>query len=162
MKILIRTSDNVVIYAEPNLTLSADGTRGDGWYSPQFTTANAHLDDAELPAGWTGAVWSYVSGVWAVADAQAQAARVEAARIAAVPKEVTMRQARRALREAGLLGNVGTAIAALPSPQKEDAQIEWEYSQVVERHRGLVLSIGTALGLTSRQLDDLFTTAATL
>ena len=79
-----------------------------------------------------------------------------------VPKEVTMRQARLALLGAGLLPSVTTAIAALPSPQKEAAAIEWEYSQTVERNRGFVLSIGTALGLTELQLDNLFTVAATL
>lgn len=87
---------------------------------------------------------------------------LEAKRVASVPSKVTMRQARLALLGANLLASVTTAIEALPSPQKEAAQIEWEYSQEVERNRGLVLSLGTALGLTARQLDDLFTTAATL
>lgn len=90
------------------------------------------------------------------------AADIEAKRLAAVPFKVTMRQARLALLGAGMLSSVNAAIAALSSPQKEAAQIEWEYSQEVERNRGLVLSLGTALGLTARQLDDLFTTAATL
>lgn len=90
------------------------------------------------------------------------AAALEAKRVADVPAKVTMRQARLALLGADLLPSVTAAIAALPSPQKEAAQIEWEYSQDVERRRGLVLSLGTALGLSVRQLDDLFTTAATL
>lgn len=90
------------------------------------------------------------------------AADTEAKRVAAVPIKVTMRQARLALLGADLLPSVTAAIAALPSPQKEAAQIEWEYSQDVERHRGLVLSLGTTLGLSVRQLDDLFTTATTL
>jgi len=81
---------------------------------------------------------------------------------AAVPQSVTMRQARLALLGAGLLPNVTTAINALVSPQKEAAQIEWEYSQTVERNRGFVLLLGSALGLTSAQLDDLFRQAATL
>lgn len=89
-------------------------------------------------------------------------ADAEAKRVAAVPIKVTMRQARLALLGADLLPSVTAAIAALPSPQKEAAQIEWEYSQDVERHRGLVLSLGTTLGLSVRQLDDLFTTATTL
>lgn len=79
-----------------------------------------------------------------------------------VPQSVTMRQARLALLQAGLLSNVDAAIATLPSPQKEAATIEWEYSQTVERHRPFVLTLGAALGLTSEQLDDLFIQAATL
>lgn len=81
---------------------------------------------------------------------------------AAVPQSVTMRQARLALLAAELLPNVTTAINALASPQKEAAQIEWEYSQTVERTRGFVLLLGAALGLTNEQLDDLFRQAATL
>lgn len=75
---------------------------------------------------------------------------------------VTMRQARLALLNSGKLTDVTTAINALPSPQKEAAQIEWEYSQTVERHRPFVLAVAPALGLTDAQLDDLFTLASTL
>ena len=79
-----------------------------------------------------------------------------------VPQVVTMRQARLALLGAGLLSGVAAAINAMDSPQKEAAQIEWEYSQTVERQRGFVLLLGGALGLTSEQLDNLFITAGTL
>jgi len=90
------------------------------------------------------------------------AADTEAKRLAAVPQVVTMRQARLALLGAGLLPGVAAAINALSSPQKEAAQIEWEYSQTVERNRGFVLLLGAALGLTELQLDNLFTQAAAL
>lgn len=78
----------------------------------------------------------------------------------AVPAAVTMRQARLALLGAGLLDDVDAAIAALPSPQKEAAKIEWEYSQEVQRHNGVVAALGPLLGLTDAQIDDLFLTAA--
>lgn len=90
------------------------------------------------------------------------AADTEAKRLAAVPQVVTMRQARLALLGAGLLPGVAAAINALSSPQKEAAQIEWEYSQTVERNREFVLLLGAALGLTALQLDSLFTAAAAL
>lgn len=79
-----------------------------------------------------------------------------------VPEEVTMRQARLALLAAGRLGDVDTAIASLPSPQKEEAQIEWDYSNAVQRNRPFVLQLGQALGLSSSDLDKLFITASTL
>ena len=79
MKILVRNSDNVVIYAEPDLALSADGLRGDGWFSPHFTSANATLTEADLPPNWRGGEWTYVQGVWAAADPIAHAAKVQAA-----------------------------------------------------------------------------------
>lgn len=77
-----------------------------------------------------------------------------------VPESVTMRQARLALFSVGKLDAVATAIAALPSPTKEAAQIEWEFSSVVERHRPLVLMLGPALDLTGPQLDELFVAAS--
>lgn len=80
----------------------------------------------------------------------------------AVPAAVTMRQARLALLGAGLLGAVESAINALPSPQKEAARIEWEYSQEVQRHNGFVSVLAPSLGLTEAQTDALFIAAAAL
>jgi hypothetical protein len=82
--------------------------------------------------------------------------------VAGVPAKVTMRQARLALLAGGYLAGVAAAIASLPSPQKEQATIEWEYSQYVERQRPFVLQLGGALGLNTAQLDALFVAAALL
>jgi hypothetical protein len=79
-----------------------------------------------------------------------------------VPSAVTMRQARLALLGAGLLDDIDAAINGLPSPQKEAARIQWEYSQEVQRHHGLVASLAPALGLTDAQTDALFLQAKTL
>jgi hypothetical protein len=79
-----------------------------------------------------------------------------------IPNTVTMRQARLALLGAGLLDNVNTAINSLPSPQKEAAQIEWEYSQEVHRNKELVVMLLPALGMTEAQADQLFIAAAQL
>ena len=79
-----------------------------------------------------------------------------------VPASVTMRQARLALLQEGLLDDVETAINALPEPQQSAARIEWEYSNEVQRHNGFVEQIGPMLGLTSQELDELFILAATL
>jgi len=89
-------------------------------------------------------------------------ARKAAAAVPVVPRSVTMRQARLALLAAGKLGAVDAAIASLPSPQKEAAQIEWEFSSVVERDRPLVQTLGPALGLSESELDQLFITAVAL
>lgn len=79
-----------------------------------------------------------------------------------VPSAVTMRQARLALLGAGLLDDIDAAINGLPSPQKEAARIEWEYSQEVQRHNGFVSVLAPMLGLTEAQTDALFIGAATL
>lgn len=69
---------------------------------------------------------------------------------------VTMRQARLALLQAGLLDQVDAAITDPAS------RIEWEYATTVERNSALVQSLSAGLGLSEQQLDDLFTLAATL
>ena len=79
-----------------------------------------------------------------------------------VPQSVTMRQARLALLQVGLLANVDVAIDALPSPQKEAARIEWDYSSEVWRSNPFVQQLGVALGLDEAALDALFITAAAL
>ena len=80
----------------------------------------------------------------------------------AVPQIVTMRQARLALLGAGKLAAVNAAINALPSPTKEAAQIEWEYSQEVNRQNGLVSQLAPLLGMTDADLDALFIAGAAL
>lgn len=81
---------------------------------------------------------------------------------ARVPVTITMRQARLALLNAGLLAQVDAAINAMPSPQKEAARIEWEYAAEVQRNSGLVLGLGEALGLDAAGLDALFVEASKL
>ena len=79
-----------------------------------------------------------------------------------IPIEVTMRQARLALFQQGLLANVQTAIDGLSEPQKTITQISWDYAQTVKRDDDLVVQLSGALGLDSVALDDLFTLASTL
>lgn len=76
----------------------------------------------------------------------------------AVPKVVTMRQARLALLQAGLLSQVDAAVQqAGPA-----AQIEWEYATELRRTHTLTQDLAQGLGLTEAQLDALFTQASSL
>ena len=76
---------------------------------------------------------------------------------------VTMRQARRALLDAGLLDQVDAAIAAIAdATERRQAEIDWEYATTVERLRPWVQTLGAALGLSAEDLDALFEQAATL
>lgn len=82
---------------------------------------------------------------------------------ALAPQSVTMRQARLALLGAGLLDDVNAAIAAIPdATQRQAAEIEWEYAQTVDRASPFTQQLASGLGLTSEQLDGLFTQAAAL
>lgn len=82
--------------------------------------------------------------------------------VVVVPIEISARQARLALLGAGLLADVDTAIAAMPSPDKEQAQIEWQYATTINRNHPFVVNLGAALGLSNAQLDDLFIAGAAL
>jgi hypothetical protein len=102
--------------------------------------------------------FDYEPGSYAYIDSQ----WAEAANSVRVPQVVTMRQARLALRQAGLLTTVNEQIAAMTGDAGDDARIEWDYSSEVLRHKGLVVAMAQALNLTEEQLDQLFITAATL
>lgn len=75
---------------------------------------------------------------------------------------VTNRQARLALAQQGLLGQVNAAIAAMEEPDKSLVETEWEYAAVVERSSPWVIQLGSALGLDEEVLDELFKAAAEL
>ena len=80
-----------------------------------------------------------------------------------VPQSVTMRQARLALLQSGMLDDVDAAIAAIPDPvQRKAAEIEWEYAQTVDRNSPFVQQLSAGLGLTDEQKDQLFRTASQL
>jgi len=73
-----------------------------------------------------------------------------------------MRQARRALLNAGLLTTTNAAIAGMVGAEGGAARIDWEYSQVVMRNWPLVAALMPILGLTRAQVDQLFITANNL
>jgi hypothetical protein len=110
-------------------------------YAAQFQEVNA-----DCQAGMV-----LEDGVW-----------VSAPVIIPIPQEITMRQARLVLLERGLLANVQPAIDSLPEPNKTKAQIEWEYSNALQRDNPFVTTLGTALGLSSDDIDNLFITASRL
>lgn len=76
-----------------------------------------------------------------------------------IPQVVTMRQTRLALLQSNLLVTVDTAIA---SGTDEAMKIEWEYATEVRRDWASLITLSTSLGMTTKQLDDLFLLASTL
>lgn len=79
-----------------------------------------------------------------------------------VPSQISMRQCRLQLLSDGLMDAVNAAINGLPSPQKEAAEIEWEYSAVVQRTSPLIAGLAPTLGLDKADMDQLFINAAQL
>ncbi len=79
-----------------------------------------------------------------------------------VPDEVSRRQAKRALSDAGYLSAANAAIAAIPGKAGDDARIDWADAGYFRRDNQLILAMGKALGLTAAQIDDLFRAAAAI
>ena len=80
-----------------------------------------------------------------------------------VPEVVTMRQARLALLQLGLLDQVEPAIASIEDPaERRAAEITWEYSTEVERSNPLVFMISSLFNLSEEQVDDMFRQAIAL
>jgi len=86
------------------------------------------------------------------------AADIEAKRIAAIPISVSPRQIRQALTRAGLRASVEAAVLA-GDPDLKDW---WEFSTQFERVNTQVTAMGSTLGVTEQQLDDLWILASSL
>jgi len=74
-----------------------------------------------------------------------------------IPESITPRQAKQALFLNGITSPmVEAAINQLPSPNKELAMIEWEYSTAFLRSNPLVNQIGAVFGKTSAEIDQIW------
>jgi hypothetical protein len=71
---------------------------------------------------------------------------------------VSMRQARLALLKFSLLDKVEAAVAGA----EKAIQIDWEFAQSVNRNYGSVTTLAKAMGISDKQLDELFALARTL
>jgi hypothetical protein len=79
-----------------------------------------------------------------------------------VPVSISMRQARLALLQAGLLSAVEAAINDLTEPDKSAARIEWEYATEMRRDHALIAALAAEMQLSEQQIDGLFIAAAAL
>ena len=118
------------------------------------------VENVAVPNDWRGGKYTY-DGAWTLSPQWVEPPP-PAPEPVPVPSAVSMRQARLALLQAGKLADVDAAVAALPSPAKEAAQVEWEYATEVRRDSALMQQLATAIGLTEVDLDNLFVQAATL
>ena len=75
-----------------------------------------------------------------------------------IPTTVSMRQARLALLQSGLLTQVNEAIVNGTEADK----ITWEYATEVQRTDVLVTNLAKGLGLSETDLDNLFLLANSL
>lgn len=109
------------------------------------------VGELELPDGTSEEVWAAKLAPYAVAPTTL------------VPQIVTPRQIRLGLIAIGKpLQSVTDAIAMLPSPYREMAEVEWEYATEIERSNELVNMVAAADGMSSEEVNALFELAATL
>jgi NCAIR mutase (PurE)-related protein len=114
------------------------------------------LIDADVHGGAVGDLW----------DGQTFTKPVPAV---VVPKKVTRRQAKQALRKTlaadgfTLLSKVQPAIDAIADALERDMmQIAWDESTEFARDNASLIQLATAIGLDSAGIDDLFILAETL
>lgn len=87
-----------------------------------------------------------------------QNAIIHAIPMPSIPGSVSMRQARLALLNAGLLDDVEAAVATAGRA----AQIEWEFATEVRRNHPLITIVQAEQGMSDAQIDELFAGAAKL
>lgn len=77
---------------------------------------------------------------------------------------LTARQFRLGLVNANISpAQVTATIAAMPAgPDRDKAQIEWEFATTFNRMHPLIATVGAALGLTDVQIDAMWTAAVSL
>lgn len=97
---------------------------------------------------------------WSLMKTSEQKAEEE--RLARVPRSVSMRQARLAMLRAGILDDVESALATMEGEEGRAARIDWEFAQDVRRDWHLVGALGSQLGMTADQIDDLFVYAGSI
>jgi len=75
---------------------------------------------------------------------------------------ITPRQLRLWLLSRGLLAQVPALIEAMPEPDRSVAQIEWEFATVFEHDHPFMKALGSAVGMTDKDIEAGFREAAKL
>ncbi|MCH4543140.1 hypothetical protein [Ochrobactrum sp. A-1] len=75
---------------------------------------------------------------------------------------LSARQLRLGLLHLGKLADVPVAIAALPEPERSQAQIEWDYASEFRRLHPLIVQLIPILDLTDEQVDPVWEQFATV
>lgn len=145
------------ISADINQAALADGTAK----AAQITDLQNQLATAQ--AAQTQALSDRDAAQAQVQTLQAQIQELQPQPVNGVPQQVTKRQGVQALINTGHYASVQPAINAIAdATQRATFQNEWDNSTSFMRQRPSLIALGTAIGLTSTDLDNLFILAATL
>ena len=119
--------------------------------SPEYDTATEKLID-----DGTEIIDNKIYTKYAIVALTTQ--ELEDKRLASIPQILSMRQAKLALLDKGLLSSVNTAIA---NSTDEVLKIEWEYADEIRRDWVSLNIMAESLGMTQLDIDDLFILGAT-
>ena len=119
---------------------------GEDIFTPEFASTLVPCDDEDVEQGWS------FDGEAFSAPAVPPEPSVEEKR-AAMPN-LTARQLRLGLLQLGKLSGVPTAIAALPEPEKSQAEIEWQFASEFRRLHPLIVQLLPILELNDEDVDQ--------
>lgn len=157
MRIIVRKSDSVVLFAEEDLVLTAGGLIGDGWTANFCTPEKATLVDVELPSPFAGGMYAYIDGQFSIADQ----AMYDAAVKASVPKKIDRLQARLTLLSANKWSLIQPVIDAIADQDTKDkAQAYFEDATYWYRNDEFVLMLAPQIGYDDASLDAAFIAAS--
>lgn len=151
------------------------------YLDPAFTTRSSppHYGAGEILV-WRGDKWTVVadhrgetwysdSGEPVIVDAPGNPVDLGLSNVPPAQPElpilvptITPRQLRLWLLSRGLLAQVPMLIDAMPEPDKSVAQIEWEFATVFEHTHPFMQALGSAIGLSSDDIEAGFREAALL
>lgn len=125
MNIIIRNSDNVVLFSGNTLSVDAYGVHGDGWSYPGLNSSTATLvQNVTLPSPWVPSAYSYSNGTFTV---------VNQAAVTAAIKEATLQQAQQtfvALMSSGVV-LTSTGTPALNGTYATDVNAQQEITSIM-------------------------------
>ena len=133
-----------------------------GWYTIEVLVdrvagiepANTSITEVEgeLRSNWTGNEWVNIPYK-----------KFEYVETIPVPQTITVRKAREQLIRIGLLSNVQSEIDKITDvTQREIVQNYWEYSLDFERNNEILIGLASSLGLSDKDIDNLFIQASKL
>jgi hypothetical protein len=129
-----------------------------------FNGTEEYPDDAGIPFGSTRtevpfipegsyAIWTGTG--WNITDTPPPGQQITAPAVPDVAS-VSMRQIRRILFQYDMLSQVEIYISSLQSPDKELAQIDWEYATQVSKESEFLQQVFTQLNTDQQTIDRLF------
>jgi hypothetical protein len=163
MKIVREKSTNEVVYKGDDLVLdNIMGLYGKNFRANNITNKDYELLDVDnIPNDFIGRHYIYADNIWVETETKIQYDIEEYKK--SIPIQVTMRQARLALLNAGLLDDVEAAINNIENESiRRLIQIEWEYAIDIRRDWEALQIISQIMNISEEQLDELFLMASRL